>query len=75
MGIYLTGYTTAQVATILGVDPSRVRQLQLAMRMSGVKRQGSVLIFGLRHIERMRKRNTKPGPKQKKGNRNANKQR
>lgn len=55
------GYTVRQAAIILDVTPQRVRQLA----PENVKRIGGMLFLTIGQIQRMSKRNTKPGPKRK----------
>lgn len=54
----MNGYTVNDAAIILEISPQRVRQLV----PSNAKRIGSVIILTLAQIQRMQKRNMKPGP-------------
>lgn len=56
--------TTIEAAKILGVDPSRVRQLARAGTMPYIER-GGVYFFTQAALDAARQRNTKPGPKRK----------
>lgn len=55
------GYTIHQAAEMLEISPQRVRQL--AQKMSAVRRVGNVIVLSIAQIQRMDKRNTKPGPR------------
>jgi len=56
--------TTIEAAKILGVDPSRVRQLARAGIMPYIER-GGIYFFTQAAIDVARQRNTKSGPKRK----------
>lgn len=57
--------TVNQAAEELGLTHWRVRQIARALGLKA-KRRGSLNVFSPAQVEKMKNRNTKPGPKKEK---------
>lgn len=62
-----TRWTRTEVAALLGVTEPRVSQIATAMRMSTSRNKRGEIGYTIYQVSKMQKRDTKPGPKPKRG--------